>query len=445
MVKYFLSFGISLIYIMSVKSNASLTKSVDIPGLTTLRFFAAFFVFLSHALHQLMPLQGIQPEWLVFFSSLYAEGMTLFFVLSGFVIHYNYSNMLHKSSEGIWNFFVARLTRIYPLFLLAICYDSITHNSMESIKSFASVVPYYLTLTQSWFYIPFEDKSLIYQFGDILCISWSVSTEWFLYMLYPFICFLLAKVHKLSSLVTIFSIICLVSTTVLGLVYVNEVSINDWAVAIFGAVADISTGNSFLRWLLYFSPYTRMLEFLLGCVTASIYMRLNTKLISQKEQLFGGFILSICVIYIGILHYFAFSPNALIKLLAYQNYLEQFATCFGFAPSMAFIVFYCARYSNVVTRFFQTRILVIAGEASYSLYLFHIAIVYAVARETVILSSDSPFTSYLGDFSRLLFAFFSSIGLAIIIYHLFEVPVQRFLRKTLTVYRKKSAIVLLDV
>ena len=34
-------------------------------------------------------------------------GMTLFFVLSGFIIHYNYANTVSQPG-GLWRFFVAR-------------------------------------------------------------------------------------------------------------------------------------------------------------------------------------------------------------------------------------------------------------------------------------------------------------------------------------------------
>ena len=45
--------------------------------------------------------------------------MTLFFVLSGFVVHYNYGNLVTKGRlRGIAAFLWARFARPYPLFLL---------------------------------------------------------------------------------------------------------------------------------------------------------------------------------------------------------------------------------------------------------------------------------------------------------------------------------------
>jgi hypothetical protein len=47
--------------------------------------------------------------------------MTLFFVLSGFVIHYNYAASIERDgARGIANFFVARFARLYPLYIVVI-------------------------------------------------------------------------------------------------------------------------------------------------------------------------------------------------------------------------------------------------------------------------------------------------------------------------------------
>ncbi len=66
----------------------------DVPALTGLRFLAAFAVLLAHGLAATVasnePPQGI-VLWLMQLSGF---GMTLFFVLSGFVIHYNYAGLV---------------------------------------------------------------------------------------------------------------------------------------------------------------------------------------------------------------------------------------------------------------------------------------------------------------------------------------------------------------
>src|ERR1700676_2943376 len=89
----------------------------DVPGLTGLRFVAAFCVLIAHCLAILM--RGHEATFVFWLMQSANFGMTLFFVLSGFVIHYNYATLVTKGRlRGIANFLWARFARLYPLFLL---------------------------------------------------------------------------------------------------------------------------------------------------------------------------------------------------------------------------------------------------------------------------------------------------------------------------------------
>src|ERR1700689_4773194 len=61
----------------------------DIPALTGLRFLAAISVAIAHGSTLILKFEprDVASDWLPMAS---AFGMTLFFVLSGFVIHYHY-------------------------------------------------------------------------------------------------------------------------------------------------------------------------------------------------------------------------------------------------------------------------------------------------------------------------------------------------------------------
>jgi hypothetical protein len=74
------------------------THPAEIPGLTGLRFLAAFSVLIAHGAAVLMhghERLGSVPYWVTQVSGF---GMTLFFVLSGFVIHYNYAGPVTAGS-----------------------------------------------------------------------------------------------------------------------------------------------------------------------------------------------------------------------------------------------------------------------------------------------------------------------------------------------------------
>ena len=140
-------------------------------GTYGLRFVAAGTVLTAHALPKIVPLpkNQVEPALYTLLASLSGQGMTLFFVLSGFVIHYNYAEQIQsQGARGRFNFFVARVARLYPLYLFCLSFELLLKYSYSQVPtSLAEALPYYLTLTFSWFYIPFGDNALIYQLGPI--------------------------------------------------------------------------------------------------------------------------------------------------------------------------------------------------------------------------------------------------------------------------------------
>ena len=133
----------------------------DVPALTGLRFLAAFSVLLAHGVAATVtnnePPQGA-VLWLMQSSGF---GMTLFFVLSGFVIHYNYARLVTDGRlRGIAAFFWARFARLYPLFLLMmLVYVLVSQRHVaywtghpEKINAIFQALPYFLLSIQSWIY-----------------------------------------------------------------------------------------------------------------------------------------------------------------------------------------------------------------------------------------------------------------------------------------------------
>src|SRR5262249_967446 len=53
------------------------------------------------------------------------------------------------------------------------------------------------------------------------------------------------------------------------------------------------------------------------------------------------------------------------------------ASCFRFAPFIAVIIFCCARDNNKIPSSLPSPLIVQYGEASYSLYLLHMMVIYA--------------------------------------------------------------------
>src|SRR5689334_14754720 len=86
--------------------------SEQFPALTGIRAVAAFMVFFHH-----LPL-WLKPNVFIGLQLTFYDGVTLFFVLSGFLITYKYFDKLQASRGWIRYYFVNRFARIYPVYFL---------------------------------------------------------------------------------------------------------------------------------------------------------------------------------------------------------------------------------------------------------------------------------------------------------------------------------------
>ena len=315
--------------------------------------------------------QGAFPETL---TSLTGLGMTLFFVLSGFVIHYNYYTTIPEKG-GVRAFAVARFARLYPLYLILFMFDfAYTGLTARGACAHAAQagdhwlsLTNYLTLTQSWYYAVICKASLIYQYGPVSAVSWSISVEAFFYVAYIGVAKLIANKNWSLRHVLIFS----ASGYLLVVVYLFACScfqpgIDRAGLAVFGPVATVESGynDSLLRWLLYFNPVARLGEFFAGMAAAHFYlMGTSSRAPSQPSQASTVVFASVgAVVAIHLLLYGMVAPNSVtIARIASPLY----------GPPIAIMMYLIARYDTRCSRMFSNSVLVKLGEASYSIYLLH--------------------------------------------------------------------------
>jgi peptidoglycan/LPS O-acetylase OafA/YrhL len=97
--------------------NELVAKREASPVLTGVRFLAAFAVVIYHL--QLSHLAAF-PPMLAPVVALGRDGVDLFFVLSGYVIAYNYGPWFAEGVTRRWDFLWIRFARIYPLHLVCL-------------------------------------------------------------------------------------------------------------------------------------------------------------------------------------------------------------------------------------------------------------------------------------------------------------------------------------
>jgi peptidoglycan/LPS O-acetylase OafA/YrhL len=176
----------------------------DLPALTGLRFVAAFSVLIGHGFAWILA-DHETPGGIVFWvSQISGFGMTLFFVLSGFVIHYNYGKLVTtKRLRGVAAFLWARFARLYPLFLLMmLVYVALSSRTLallsgnpERFGSILQALPYFLLSIHTWLYTLIGENPIIDAIGGGSPITWSISTEWFFYFAYPLVAWLILRAH----------------------------------------------------------------------------------------------------------------------------------------------------------------------------------------------------------------------------------------------------------
>ena len=166
------------------------SNSIYLKGLNGLRAIAAISILISHV---------SQPEYSNFSSSILAiktgfDGVTLFFVLSGFLITFLLLNEDKKSKIDVKKFYVRRILRIWPLYYLFIVFCLVVcfiYNDKTEI--FSNSIFYYLFFTAN---IPFA----LAQGVHLIMHFWSISVEEQFYAFWPWF----IKIFKNKLFISIF-------------------------------------------------------------------------------------------------------------------------------------------------------------------------------------------------------------------------------------------------
>ena len=301
--------------------------------LTGIRGLAALLILVAHAANNLAtwPVPNL--------------AMSLFFVLSGFVLTLNYSRTLtgNRHAVGLYNFFVSRIARLCPLYF----------TFLFTLGHFAKFFPRnpsaslsYMMLTQSWVNNQYVTAPW----------TWSISTEIFSYLFLPLLLFLLAFTDTLTKLLLAYTGVVLVGVTVSYLFYAYGHSLVDHWPLLQSGSADNDE-----EWIRYYNPYLRLFDFWIGCVAAKLYLHEG----AFADGWRGQARLATC-------------GSGLLALMAYQSCHPGSSRFFDFlnhnfaaAPFIGGIMLISGRNPSWITRWFETRAMLFAGEISYSLYLLH--------------------------------------------------------------------------
>lgn len=175
--------------------------AINLPNLTPLRGFAALLVVYFH--FNEIAVQFVKPEQTMFLRKCYLM-VDLFFIMSGFIMLHVYGDSFAKSLGGknFGTFIKARFARLYPLHLFtllaAIILFYVSTAPVDAVSARISnpmAIPTNLLLLHSC------------GFHDIFTWnvpSWSISAEWWAYLVFPFLALLLSKNKRIGLIVISF-------------------------------------------------------------------------------------------------------------------------------------------------------------------------------------------------------------------------------------------------
>ena len=303
----------------------------DIQGL---RAVAVLMVILNHAG---LPLQG---GFL---------GVDVFFVISGFVISRNLlSEYQEKGSINLRDFYRRRFYRLFPplaavttaTLILSVLFESPFRQQIKTVKSAAAAI---FLNANTFFFLDsgyFDPQAIT----NPLLHTWSLSVEEQTYLILPFIILLTAKTYVLSRFksLTTFFVAYILTTLILSVVITYDVEI------------------PLLHWSLdekfaFYSPFTRLWEFLFGVLAALILKEINPQA-SKSVRLLG---LVGAALVVGS-SYFIDSNNRVPGIVAVIPVVGT-----------TLLIVSGGIVNNPVSRWLANKTLVGIGNRSYSIYLWH--------------------------------------------------------------------------
>lgn len=335
-------------------------------ALTSLRFIAVAMIVLLHSSGVLW----LGPGQLGHFAL--AQGVSFFFVLSGFILTYVYPHF--NEGLAVRHFYLARFARIWPLHvaslltgLMILLPESIQY-IMQPTNALIGIMN--ISLIHGW--VPIRLSYFSYN-----AVSWAVSVEFFFYLAFPFLIKDFDKTWLAKLALSAVLVICSI---------------------FFCNVAHVPPDNPLamkeisITGIVYIGPLCRLFEFVLGMCTALFWKKYQTRM--RLNRFAGSFLelLTMCIS-ISAIYFWAHYPNFIRSAIgtAGCTYLDAAGSAIFFAA----LIFVMALESGIISHMLSLKIPVLLGEASYSIFLFHLIVLRLYSMNAQTFSFIPPSYLYL--------------------------------------------------
>ena len=311
-------------------------KRRQLPALTGLRFAIALLVVLVHFGQPAMP-QGVLRD----LAASGAQGVPLFFVLSGFILTYVHSTGTGERQVLPGPFYRSRIARLYPVYLAGLllalptlpwqpAWSAGVQHVTPSVVAVST-----LTMTQAW-----------WPFAGFVWNSpgWSLSAEMLFYALFPFV---LGPVCRLSlNRVLLLLVIAFAGTQIAPLAYA-AISPDPGAYADFPLWLDVAL----------FNPLVHLPSFLFGMGVGRLFVLRPEGSVGSGTAPLVALVLTLWAL-VHATHFTTLTGNMMVRdgLLV---------------PLYGLLIYTLAWQRGPLCALLSRPSLVLLGESSYALYILH--------------------------------------------------------------------------
>lgn len=307
-------------------------RPANLKALTSVRFFAAIYVALFH-----MVRPYTQWGW---FAGMFENGylgVSFFFLISGFILTYSHAQEYEAGLGRPEKFWIARFARIYPVYFLSMLYAGWLSRAefQHGLHSLAYIAD--LLVVQSW------SVRMVNYFN---VPAWTISVEAFFYLVFPF---LVMRLRPRSAARAALGV---------GVFWILAIALPAYATLRFPGPAwheastDAGAGFIFrLRRL----PLVMLPQFLAGISLGWWFVRFRPTERASAWLAWGGTTATIVALFLANHMPFILLHNGLL--------IPLFA---------AVLLGLCQK--NAISRLLGWAPLVLLGEASFALYMFHFLI-----------------------------------------------------------------------
>lgn len=310
-------------------------------------------------------------------------GVTIFFVLSGFLITYRYYNKIIAGDFNLLQYIKNRVARIYPMYFILTSITFLFVLWRGDFKEYGIFQQLFLYLSNITFLKGFFNDLKF----TLIAQGWSLTVEECFYFSAPIILMLVSKRKFYFFLLPILILLW-------GFIMVLTIG----KLNIFGLFEDF-------KFMLIYTFFGRCIEFFVGIALALIILK-NKDFFLVKKTYLALLGIIICIVWLGLIK--GDEKSGL------RQPLGIFINNFILPINISLFFWGLITEKTLINKFLSTKVMVILGKSSFIFYLIHMGVFHIFI------------STYISKNSLIAFLLLNLISICL--YFLIEEPLNKVIR-----------------